>query len=492
MDNFLQKILNSIVPKRNADQKPEPLSKEALAEMLRTTPELLEEFEQQYRAAAYNTIPNPSNAFSINSRQAAEMEREEEGAVQEDLVERIVNELLTGLPMYIYDGEQGQQVIRYTAIPIGEAVSVEEVNALPLAERPQLTGTCSIRDIEQDSYPILLSMWAGYRSNMEKGNTQKAKMYYNQFRQGLDILDFDPIMYRIIDQNKNQMGYWLPALVDAVRNSNTVFSIPKTKVMKVPIAVLQMTRMGYEQLTNTTKAIVDRFCYKAFDLDESKDYFIKTGTYSSKQDFRNARVTSPKEVRELGEYLLFIHFQACHMASSLTAPHPIYGVSTTTEWVVREFIPAAPGTLEMYKGLPIRPEFRVFIDGDSREVLGIHNYWDPTIMKKRFTEHRDIHDTHDELTYAAAEPELTRLYEEKKPTVIANVEKLLEALDLPGQWSLDIMHDPGTDRFWLIDMALAENSTYYSDCVREELRRPMPEQWIPDFSKDGQPFRLLN
>ena len=43
---------------------------------------------------------------------------------------------------------------------------------------------------------------------------------------------------------------------------------------------------------------------------EDKEYFIKTGTYSSKFDFRNARVSGPKEVRELGEYLLFIHFHA--------------------------------------------------------------------------------------------------------------------------------------------------------------------------------------
>mgnify|MGYP000902759915 CR=1 FL=1 len=76
---------------------------------------------------------------------------------------------------------------------------------------------------------------------------------------------------------------------------------------------------------------------KAFDLDVNKKYFVKTGTYSSKFDFRNALVQGEQEVRELGEYLLFIHFQALQMASPLTQPI-IYGVSTTNEWVVREFI----------------------------------------------------------------------------------------------------------------------------------------------------------
>ena len=67
------------------------------------------------------------------------------------------------------------------------------------------------------------------------------------------------------------------------------------------------------ELTPATLRIVDEFCYKAFELDPQKEYFIKTGTYSSKFDFRNAHVVGEREVNELGEYLLFIHYQAlCH------------------------------------------------------------------------------------------------------------------------------------------------------------------------------------
>ena len=78
------------------------------------------------------------------------------------------------------------------------------------------------------------------------------------------------------------------------------FKVPKTRVIKVPITLLQLSRLDYGLLTPGTMDVVDRFCYQAFGLDEDKDYFIKTGTWSSKFDFRNAKVTGAKEVRELG------------------------------------------------------------------------------------------------------------------------------------------------------------------------------------------------
>ena len=127
------------------------------------------------------------------------------------------------------------------------------------------------------------------------------------FRQGLDILDLDPVTYEVLGMNRNSIGYWFPAL-KAASDSQDFFKVPVTKIVKVPLPLLQLTRNDYFSLTPTTLDIVNRCAYEAFDLDENKTYFVKTGTYSSKFDFRNAKVTTPKEVRELGSYLLFIHF----------------------------------------------------------------------------------------------------------------------------------------------------------------------------------------
>ena len=46
---------------------------------------------------------------------------------------------------------------------------------------------------------------------------------------------------------------------------------------------------------------------------------------------------------------------------------------------------------------------------------------------------------------------------------------------MKGQWSIDIMQVG--NEFYLIDMALAENSFYY-DRVPKELRNPTPENWL--------------
>ena len=49
------------------------------------------------------------------------------------------------------------------------------------------------------------------------------------------------------------------------------------------------------------------------------------------------------------------------MAGPLSFPC-IYGVSTTNEWVVREFIPDKEGNPCIYHGLPLHTEYRVFVD----------------------------------------------------------------------------------------------------------------------------------
>ena len=301
------------------------------------------------------------------------------------------------------------------------------------------------------------------------------KALYNHFRQGLDILDLDGIAYEMLGMNPNAMSHWLPELIRA-NDAHGFFKIPKTVIAKVPLTLLQLTRTDYMNLTATTKAIINQWAMSAFGLELDKDYFIKTGTYSSKFDFRNCHVYGEKEVAELGEYLTFIQFQASQMASPLSQPI-IYGVSTTNEWVVREFIPDKENNPVIYKGLPLHTEYRLFIDADTNQVLGCSPYWDPEVMKKRFDEHRDGHDEHDAITYAIHEDTLMRRFNENKDMIVNRVKELLPDLQLHGQWSLDIMQNG--DDFWLIDMALAENSAGYDKYVKPTDRKPSQENWIP-------------
>ena len=49
-------------------------------------------------------------------------------------------------------------------------------------------------------------------------------------------------------------------------------------------------------------------------------------------------------------------------------------------------------------------------------------------------------------------------------------------MELVGQWSMDVMRNG--DDYYIIDMALAENSAL-NDCVPQDKLRAYPQQWLP-------------
>lgn len=456
--------------------RPQGLDRDQIAELLRTTPAAVEAFEDAYRTHKLDTNIDKNDLFGMNSRQAAAMTHGNVDEATGDLSRRITDELVAQTSVWHYAPEDGVRATSFPALPDGHEVTREEVATLPRDMRPQLTGSLVTKDIDEDSAPAILWFYAKSKEAEAAGDAYMARQLYHHFRQGLDILDLDPLTYAVIGTNPNSMGHWLPALVEAARNVEGLH-IPETTIARVPLPILQLTRCEYMTLTPTTKRIVDEWAKTVFDLDADGDYFIKTGTYSSKFDFRNVRVHDEKEIDELGEYLLFIHFQALQMASPLCSPS-VYGVSTTNEWVVRRFIPDTENCPTIYNGLPLRCEYRVFVDCDTDEVLGIHPYWDPEVMKSKFDSASDPDSLHDSITYRAAEPELMRTYEANKDRVAALAAALLPNLDLAGQWSIDIMQDG--ENLWLIDMALAENSAFYRETVPEALMRPSEEHWMPE------------
>ena len=451
-------------------------SRDKIIKMLKTTPGALEAFESKYHT---QVLPNASDedaffkrdAKSAVSRYSTESRRVTREEV-EKLMDRIVDELLSQTSTFIYDGKrmkvmQGADFVKSTDfIP----VEIDEIEKLPKDERPQLTGRFMKCDIDKDSGLLLLEL---YRL-MGEAKTQKKKLrFYQTFRQGLDVVDLDMLTYEMIGRNRNTMGHWLPNLISANRS---FFRIPKTVIAKVPITLLQLTRNEFAGLTGTTKKIVDEWATKAFSLNPENEYFVKTGTYSSKFDFRNCHVHGATEVAELGEYLLWIHFAALQMAAPTTHPC-IYGVSTTNEWCVREFIQDIEENPTIYKGLPLHTEYRAFVDCDTDTVLGIMPYWEPDTMKKRFDEHRDGHDEHDAIIFRAYEDTLMARYEKNKGLILKEIGKIMPDLNLKGQWSIDIMQNG--DEFWLIDMAVAESSFGYEKVVEKKLRNPFPEDWLP-------------
>lgn len=456
--------------------KVKSIDKNQIAEMLKVEPKALQAFEEAYKTQVLSdTISD--NLFEVNAKQAASLHEGIECTEipnLDSIIDRIVNELVSLTPIWEFDGQTGKYLDYLAEIPSDE-VTLEEVNSIPEPFRPQLTGSLMKRDIGEPSYLVLLDQ---YRRYLTEKNPKKRQQWYHLFRQGLDILDIDTITYQIIGKNPNSMGYWLPEIVPAVVEHG-FFKIPKTTIIKVPETLLQLTRCEYSTLTRTTLDIVDEFCSKVFQLDTNKEYFIKTGTYSSKFDFRNAYVHEAKEVRELGEYLLYIHYQACMMASPLNN-RSIYGVSTTNEWVVREFILDKEDNPCIYKGLPLHTEYRVFVDFDEKQVIGISPYWEPNEMKQRFGHEEDAnspHNIHDYITYSMHENTLMNRYLKNKNQIIERINELIQDIDtLSGQWSVDIMQNDKD--FWLIDMAIANNSALYN-CVPKHLQKQYDIDWLP-------------
>ena len=112
-------------------------------------------------------------------------------------------------------------------------------------------------------------------------------------------------------------------------------------------------------------------------------------------------------------------------------------------------------------------------------------------MKQRFGHGSDAnspHQIHDYVIYKAHEEKLMQRYADNEQIILSHIQNdILPNLNLKGQWSLDIMQNG--DDFWLIDMALAETSAFYEDCVPAKLRAPTPENWLPEIaeiSKDNR------
>ena len=449
--------LNSFImqPALTEEQKRERLDQ--AAELLKDDPALRDAFERKYRQAAdvlddgEVTVKSTHKDDIVNGRGSEGYDRDE----LEKLKSRITDELIS-----ISD----RKFDILTEKDRITAVKNEDIQKFPKEVRPQLAGTLVTIDCCANSSSTFIDMFDLYRTTDDE---RLKRNIYGCVRHGIDILDIDAPIYELLGRNVNSMEHWLYRIKDAA-DKDGFFLIPETKIVQVPLPILQLTRIDYMSLTQTTKDIVNAWTMKAFDLDTSKSYFIKTGVFSYKFDFRNQKV-SGDAVKSLGEYLLFISNAAIMMESPLNGHGSLYGAATTRTWVVREFIEDKENNPTIYQGLPLHTEYRFFVDFRQKKILGVSPYWRKDIMEKRFAEDNDIHDRHDYITYKSHEDVMYRRYYDNIDKVTEHVQKLLERADfsgLPDQWSLDIMQN--RNDFYIIDMALADNSSL-NDCVKGEL-----------------------
>ena len=135
----------------------------------------------------------------------------------------------------------------------------------------------------------------------------------------------------------------------------------------------------------------------------------------------------------------------------------------------------------IYNGLPLHTEYRVFVDFDTKEILGASPYWRSDVMKNEFKKVSSPQERHDYVVYKMHEDILNQRYHESVQTVLAELKKVIPRIELTGQWSVDVMRN-GND-YYIIDMALAENSAL-NDCVPSNRLRAYPQQWLPGESNN--------
>ena len=450
----------------------------ALADICRDNARALAEFERTYQmgyidAETDSVIGGRSKAQADASSASGEVD----GAL-EALCVKIAHDLAAATDVIAIDAAAASPVsLRSRVLPAGDDDAIEAAMGYPAGIRPQLTATASVSEMpERSATEALLGLVARLAAETDP---RKRLLSYHLFRQGLDILDVEPVSYGMISRNTASIEHWLPALANAVRDSGAALRIPRTKIAICPMPLLELTRLDYELLSPATKRVVDLWATEVFGITDTDDLFVRTGTASSKFDFRNARVRG-SELADLGEYLLYVHGQQIQMAGPLNNAS-VYGMGTTCAWAVRDWIEPTRDLGCIYHGMPLRPELRVFIDCDADTVIASSDYWRRDVMVARLAEPDNGHDLHDYVVFEAAIDTIERVCADARERVEAEVARLLPSLGLTGTWSLDVMVEK--DGLWAIDMAPAMNSALADVCPKGSLR-PAPEPWLPVWPAD--------
>lgn len=349
-----------------------------------------------------------------------------------------------------------------------------------------------------DPIAFLPTHLGNYAAAYTAGNWDEVERSYAYLSRTLSVSDITAETYAQFKHNPASMAYWLPFVHRGVTDSlGETFSIPATKILRLSPELAQYTRREFGIETNEVSVrAFDRIIEEAFALDTSAadSWFIKTGTFSNKFEFRNTRC---READEMGQYFHLLNNQAMAL-----------GAGDTVDLVVRRWIDASENTPEIYHGMPLRTELRAFVDLDSPKprVLGVTPYWHPQVMKNALKLALDQPGVgagkNDYRTWSAHAAALEQGFNTHRPEVTTRLEKLLPHLHkqgLRGTWSIDILVDESDAQpcYWLIDMAPMHSSALvdvlfavdaYAEVSPTELIRAARRPESPLHSPKPSPF----
>lgn len=241
--------------------------------------------------------------------------------------------------------------------------------------------------------------------------------------------------YQMAGENPENMSYWLPKIKNSTTKEKSDLQIPETKIISFNFDTWNWLRSDY-YTDEKVKAFNDSVVDKLNHFLEGETLFMKTGVFSDKFSFYHAVI---KDRSKIGDQFLDMYYNSM-----------LLGADLTNEAVFREMIEDKEGRKQIYEGMPLHTEFRVFYDFDNQKVVGVSNYWHPELMENHLY-------GNDLENYQKERVQLVYDYEKYKNTVMAEVDFFMAGCsELKGKWSIDVMKN-GED-LWLIDMARMERS----------------------------------
>lgn len=237
---------------------------------------------------------------------------------------------------------------------------------------------------------------------------------------------------------ENNISYWY----DKVKDLG--FKTPKTETYSLDKGTIKALEKYLENEKNLyyqayAKKLTNLIKDSTFDF--TSPVFIKTGTLSNKFNFDNCKINN---IDELPQKYAQIYATEIYRARR---GHP------TNELAIREFITTKYSKENIYNGMPLNAEFRVFYDFDTKKVFGMVNYWESMTMRSSLG-------GKDYASFLKVEKELNDMYEFLSPILKEECNEKLKNANLTGQWSVDFMWN-GRE-FVLIDMAHAQSSHYWN------------------------------
>ncbi len=270
------------------------------------------------------------------------------------------------------------------------------------------------------------------------------KSYFNKLKERLENTDWEQLAkdrYQEEINNPNNYSFWYPKVKDCgikmVNSRIYKFSYEAWNKFRE----IDGNKQAWIDYVNYIQSLIE----KDKTLEHKKIYNIKNGCFSNKFNAVDCNV----KYKDIAKKFVDIQYTSY-----------LYGAGGTTELIIRDYIDYDyTKTPTIYNGLPLRTEFRVFVDFDSEKVLYIVNYWDYNYC------YPSIYNATDKIVFKHMRNKIQKDYEKYKDYVVNQVkEKLLNYNKsnnngLTGKWSIDIMKEKND--FYLIDMAIAYQSAYW-------------------------------